>query len=120
MNINDLKQGNDGQPIERNGAHQNKRKSEDGSGSALHTRSKRNRYISIAWSAPLLYGLVKPANTDIVIAMSAKDERSNVTARYRASAAATSSWIACTPRIVATVALKIRSKSFHNQDEVRL
>lgn len=47
MNDHDRQQRSETRSIEGSGENSNKRKSRDGS--TPHTRSKRNRYISIAW-----------------------------------------------------------------------
>lgn len=61
----------------------NKRKSDEGSSAC--TRTKRNRYISLAWCALLYERPLSPCCILTHVVMNARDERSNATARIRVS-----------------------------------
>ena len=84
-NANDIPNDNPNNDPNDNPNHQgaNKRKSDDGSSAS--TRTKRNRYISLAWCPPPQVASL-PCSILTRVAMNARDERSNATARIRVSA----------------------------------
>lgn len=84
MNDQDRQHSSEDQP---NGNDQgtNKRKSDDGSSAC--TRTKRNRYISLAWCCPPPEAS-SPSSILTHVVTNARGERSNATARIRVSAVA--------------------------------
>lgn len=85
----------------------NKRKSDDGSSAC--TRTKRNRYISLAWCRPSQDASL-PCNMLTRVVTNARGERSNATARIRVSVVAGCLYSVYMCPIVAPVASRTRSK----------
>lgn len=116
MDENDRQHSSEAQSIDDEGIRTNKRKSDDGS--SPYARTKRNRYVSVAWCG-LNSGFFKvncPPPCNILTpfaAMNARGGRSNAMARFLVSVAAACAWNACTHPIAAVVASRILSEQLY-------
>ena len=106
MNKHDRRYSSETRSVEESGENSKKRKSHDGS--TPHIRSKRNRYISIAWYGFAFEHFTKLANVNA--AMNVKGEKSSVMDKLLAIDVAIYRWNVYMRRIAVPVASRILSK----------
>lgn len=116
MDENDRQHSSEAQSIDDEGIRTNKRKSDDGA--SPYTRTKRNRYVSVAWcglnSGSLKANRLLPCNIlTPFAAMNVRGGRSNAMAKFLVSVAAACVWNACTHPIAAVVASRILGEQLY-------